>query len=74
MRHDRLVDVEEEARQELLHAHLAHRLRQRRRADQVEEQQHALLAPRAAIASEHDAEQRPSTNHPDQLIDHRDRD
>src|SRR5258708_34224119 len=51
MGEDRLVDVVEEPRQKLMHAQLTHRFRQRRRADEIEEQQHALLPRRPSISS-----------------------
>jgi len=48
---DCLVDVVEEPRQKLMHAQLAHRFRERGRADEIEEQQHALLPRRPSIPS-----------------------
>jgi hypothetical protein len=55
MRNNRIVDIEEEAREKLLHAHLAKRLRQRRRSREVEKHQHPVLPGGMAIPPENDA-------------------
>src|SRR5258706_5398381 len=48
---DCLVDVIDEPRQKLMPAQFTHRLRQRGRADEIEEQQHPLLPRRPSIPS-----------------------
>ena len=69
MRHDRLVDVEEEPREQFLHAHFAQRLGHGGGAGQVEEHHHPLFPDRMAITAEDDGEQHAAADQPRELED-----
>src|SRR3984893_7887182 len=64
MSDDRLVDVEEELGEELMHAQLSHLFRQRRRSGEIEEQQHALLSYGPSIPSENEVDKDPAADEP----------
>src|ERR1700692_4326120 len=66
---DRLVDVEKEPRQKLMHAQLTHRFRRRRRPGYGQKQQPALLSRRPSIPSENEFEKDAAADEPCQFED-----
>ena len=65
---DRGIDVEEKAGEQILHAQLAHRFRERGRAGEIEKHQHALFPHRLAVAPEGHVEKHAAADQPYQFV------
>ena len=73
MRDDRGIDVEKEAGEKILHAELAHRLRKRGGAGEIEKHQHALFPDRRSISAKRYIEKHPAANQTGQFKNHSDK-